>query len=651
VLKTCIDSLALTSYRNYEVLIADNDSDDPKTLAFLQGCGHRIMRISNPPSGFSFAWVNNRAVETVDSEFVLFLNNDTEVKDPRWLGRMVAYACIDGVGSVGARLLYPDGRVQHAGVIHGMYDGMAGPANKLLPHWHNGYLSYAAVSRNYLAVTAACLLMPTALFRSLGGFDEQSFGVAFNDVDLCYRIAERGLRNVYCAGAELIHHEGHSRGFDDNPAEETAFRRRYRAMVDPYYNPNLSLANERFEILPRASDLRPPAAPVRALMVAFNLNLEGAPYSQYELTVGLKRLGRVDPVVYCPEDGPLRQLYEAEGIDVVVASHPLRDVYTEPAYDEAIERFAALISGLKVSVVYANTLQTFYAIEAARRLKLPSIWNPRESEPWQGYFAHFGEAISARALKCFSYPYRVIFVAHATRNACEPLNSRGNFITIHNGIDPDRAAKERAQYTRDDARQTLGLAADDIAVLLLGTVCERKGQLDLVQALAKLPSGPASRRLRVFIVGDRRSAYSQSLHEAIARLEPSMRDRVSVIEETPDAPLYFSAADAFVCSSRVESYPRVILEAMSFGLPIITTPVFGISEQVVNGVSALVYSPGDVDTLAAHLQKLVEDKALRSRLARNSSLRLDRLTSFDEMIAGYADAFAGAYLSASGEQG
>jgi glycosyltransferase involved in cell wall biosynthesis len=182
-------------------------------------------------------------------------------------------------------------------------------------------------------------------------------------------------------------------------------------------------------------------------------------------------------------------------------------------------------------------------------------------------------------------------------------------------------------------------------------VCERKGQLDLVQALAKLPSGPASRRLRAFIVGDRRSAYSQSLHEAIARLMPSMRNRVSVIEETRDTPLYFSAADAFVCSSRVESYPRVILEAMSFGLPIITTPVFGISEQVVNGISALVYSPGDVDILASHLQKLIEDEALRSRLARNSSLRLDRLTSFDEMIAGYADAFTGAYFSASGEQG
>jgi glycosyltransferase involved in cell wall biosynthesis len=650
VLKTCIDSLARTSYRNYEVLIADNDSDDPKTLAFLEGCGHRIIRISNPPGGFNFAWVNNRAVETVDSELVLFLNNDTEIRDPNWLSSMVSYARIEGVGAVGARLLFPDGRVQHAGVIHGMYDGMAGPANKLLPNWHNGYLSYAAVSRNYLAVTAACLLVPTALFRSLGGFDERNFGVAFNDVDLCYRIAERGLRSVYCAGAELIHHEGYSRGFDDNPAEETAFRRRYGSMVDPYYNPNLSLENERFEILPRAADLRPPAAPIRALMVAFNLNLEGAPYSQYELTVGLKRLGRVDPVVYCPEDGPLRQLYESQGIGVVIAPHPLRDVYTEPAYDEAIERFAALISDLNVSVVYANTLQTFFAIEAARYLRLPSIWNPRESEPWQSYFAHFGEAISIRALKCFSYPYRVIFVAHATRSACEPLNSQGNFITIHNGIDPLRAATERAQHTRESARQSLGLIPDDIAILVLGTVCERKGQIDLVEALAKLPAGPACQRLHAFIVGDRLGAYSQALHEAIARLEPSRRDRVSVVKETRDTPLYFSAADAFACTSRLESYPRVILEAMSFGLPIITTPVFGISEQVVDGVSALLYSPGDVDKLATHLQKLGEDEALRSRLGRNASLRLDRLTSFDEMIGGYADAFTGAYFSASSQE-
>jgi glycosyltransferase involved in cell wall biosynthesis len=499
-------------------------------------------------------------------------------------------------------------------------------------------------------VTAACLLMPRTLFQAIGGFDERTFGVAYNDVDLCYRLVEKGYRCVYSAGSELVHHEGLSRGFDDKPAEEAAFKRKYGHLVDPYYNANLSLDNERFDILPRASELRRPARPIRALMVAFNLNLEGAPYSQYELTVGLKRLCVIDPVVFCPEDGPLRALYEAVGIEVIHRPHPLLGVFDITEYEAAIGRFSDLVRQCSAQVVYGNTLQTFYAIDAANRLGLPSIWNPRESEPWQTYFANFGDPIACKALQCFQFPYRVVFVSDATRQGCERLNSRNNFMTIHNGLDPARAQAGREKFPRRHSRDRLGLDEQDLMVLLLGTVCERKGQIDLVDAARRLAEMPAANRLKLFIVGDREGAYSTRMHNAVDLLPPHQRARMTIVAETRDAALYLSAADIFVCTSRVESYPRVILEAMFYGHAIVTTAVFGIAEQLSDRISALFYTTGDANKLAGCLERIATDDALRTRLSDNAGLRLARLTSFDEMLQQYADCFSGAYYAAPRSQ-
>jgi GT2 family glycosyltransferase len=643
ILRRCIDSLARTTYRNYEVIVVDNDSDDPATLAWLQALPHRVERIANPHGRFNFAFINNRAAERADGELLLFLNNDTEVVAPRWLSQMVGYARFAGVGAVGARLIFPDRRIQHAGIVHGYYRGLAGPAFKLAPEWDNGYLSYARVARNYAAVTAACMLTPRATFLDAGGFDEVHFEVAYNDVDYCYRLGARGLRSVYCADAELLHHEGHSRGFFDRPQEIAAFRRKYAGMVDPYYSPHLSLEHERFAIKPRR--WRSGAgAPVRTLMCAFNLNWEGAPYSQLELTLGLKRTGCVDPVVYAPKDGPLRAAYEAAGITVHVFDHPLAGVFDTAAQDRALDAFAAFIASLGVEVVYGNTLQTFYAIDAAHRLGLPSVWNPRESEPWQTYFNFLPPPLAARALECFAFPYRVVFVAEATRAVWAPLESRGNFTVIHNGLDIERLRRERDQHPRAQARSELGIGAGEVALLLPGTVCERKGQHDLVDALALLPEAAAS-RLRCFIVGDRPGNYSLELRRRVEALAPALRERVQVVAETSAIARYYQAADVFVCTSRVESFPRVVLEAMAYALPIVSTRVFGIAEQVGENVNALLYEPGDVSRLAGHLQQLITDDALRVRLAANSPHVLATLNSFDEMIAAYATVFREAALS------
>ena len=643
VLRTCVESLEKTTYKNYEVVIIDNESDDPETLSFLQGTRHKVLRIANPRGKFSFAAINNRAAEQVSADYVLFLNNDTEVITPNWLSQMAGYLGMPGVGAVGARLLFPDGRIQHAGIVHGYYNGMAGPAFKLLPASNHGYLSYAMVVRNCSAVTAACLLTRRDLFLSAGGFDEQNFSVAYNDVDYCYRILDSGHRIVYCPTAELIHHEGYSRGFADNPAEPAQFRKRNAERIESFYNPNLSLADERFAIDARC--VAPETLkPIRALMCAFNLNWEGAPYSQYEMTARLKELGVIDPVVYCPQEGPLRKAYEERGIQVEVFDHPLAGIFDLRAYDRAIESFAGRIEDWGAELVYGNTRQTFYAIDAAKRAGLPSIWNPRESEDWQTYFNYLGPEIAARALQCFTYPYRVIFVSDATREGCLALNAHHNFITIHNGIDRGRFDAAMAKQTRAGARGRLGISQDELAVVTLGTICERKGQMDLIEAIARIDEQSAS-KIRCFIVGGHADEYGERLMSAVQALPASKRSRIEIAPETPEPALYYRAADLFICTSRIESFPRVILEAMAAGLPIITTPVYGITEQVRENINALFYQPGDGAGLAERIERLVREPRLRQDFAANSREVLDTLTDFDAMVAAYGKAFREAWLS------
>lgn len=637
-LRACLESLQQTTYRNYRIMIVDNGSDEPETIRYLESCGHPVSRILSPGGVFNFAYINNRAVEQTDSDYVLFLNNDTEVREPKWLSRMMGYAQFAGVGAVGARLIFPDGRIQHAGVIHGLYHGIAGPAFKCSPAWDNGYLSYAKVVRNYSAVTGACMLTSRTLFLSVGGFDEEEFAVAYNDIDYCYRLSDLGYRCVYVPGAELIHHEGVSRGSLDEPAEEATFRSKYAGRQDPFYSPHLSLANERFEIMPRRIVRGSNHRPVRAFMTAFNLNREGAAYSQFEMTVQLKDYGVIDPIVYSPEDGPLRDLYEQAGIQVQISLHPLAGVFTATEYESAIDRFAKAIRLTGAEIVYANTLQTFYAVGAAHKAGIPSVWNPRESEPWQTYFDQFGSELARRALGCFAYPYRIIFVADATRDVYSALNSHHNFTVIHNGLNLRRLEKQAGRWTRTTAREKLQAKEEEIILLLLGTVCPRKGQEDLVRALTKLDSR-LHRLVQCFIVGDRQSAYSNELHALARSLPESLRPRVHIVPEVEDTALYYRAADIFVCASRIESFPRVVLEAMAYELPIITTPVYGIREQVRPGINGLFYDPGNENQLAKAIAGLINDPERRKQLSVNSRQVLATLNSFEEMVAQYGQTF------------
>jgi GT2 family glycosyltransferase/glycosyltransferase involved in cell wall biosynthesis len=258
LLERCVESIrARTDYRSFEIIIVDNGSIEEKTFAFFR----RVERESNirvlvETGPFNFSRLNNRAAARVRGDILVFLNNDTEVNDPGWLTEMVSHAARLEVGAVGARLWYPDGTLQHGGVVLGL-GGVAGHAFPHIPRGHPGYFNRAMLQQNCSAVTGACMVLRKAVFEELGGFDERNLGVSFSDIDFCLRLADRGYRVVWTPYANLIHHESASRGHQRSPEEQTQFLREAgymqktwgaRLMHDPCYNQNLSLNLPGFEI-------------------------------------------------------------------------------------------------------------------------------------------------------------------------------------------------------------------------------------------------------------------------------------------------------------------------------------------------------------------------------------------------------------------
>jgi glycosyltransferase involved in cell wall biosynthesis len=451
---------------------------------------------------------------------------------------------------------------------------------------------------------------------------------------------------VYVAGAELVHLEGLSRGFADHPEEVAAYRAKHGTRVDQYYSPHLSLFDELFRIEPRRLACGP-VEPIRTCVFSHFLNYTGAPLIQYEVTEALTARQVIEPVVACVPDGPLREWYARLGSDVhVLGEHPLAPVMARRmTYDAAMEALGRRMRDeWNVDLVYANTLDTVFAVDAASRAGIPVVWNVHESEGWEAYFDRYGPEIARRCLACFPKPYRVIFGCDATRGEYRFWNSAHNFTTIRNPLDLRRLDAATAAMPRAQARAALGIGTNELMVLIVGTVCPRKGQMDLVQAIPRLPASVQA-RLRCYIVGDRPSPYSNELAAAIAALGGPLAARVSTVQETADVVHYYQAADVFVCASRLECYPRVTQEAMAFGLPMVTTPVFGIYEQVRQNVNGMFYEPGRIDQLSEALTRLLTDTPLRESMGRMAPVVLRGLNGFDDTIARYAEVFREAYLS------
>ncbi|HEY0789791.1 MAG TPA: glycosyltransferase [Chthoniobacterales bacterium] len=253
------DVLRNTDYQNLELLILDNGSVEPATLCFLddltkQDSRARVLRLPGP---FNYSALNNAGARAAKGEVLLLLNNDIVVIEPGWLREMVSQAVRPDVGIVGAKLLYADQRVQHGGVVCGPGGAMTHVQRNL--HRHDpGYLDQLRLARTLSAVTGACMAIRRAVFFEVGGLDEVNLPVAFNDLDLCLKVGDRGYRVVWSPFAELMHLESASRGKDSAPEQQAQFRREsdhmrktWGALLedgDPFHNPNVLFAWDYSEI-------------------------------------------------------------------------------------------------------------------------------------------------------------------------------------------------------------------------------------------------------------------------------------------------------------------------------------------------------------------------------------------------------------------
>jgi O-antigen biosynthesis protein len=247
LLVRCLDSLTnKTDYVPYEIVVVDNDSQSEEARAYFSQFRHRLLRYGGP---FNFSAINNFAVEQTDSPWLLFLNNDTEVIEGDWLTLMAENVQRPDVGAVGPKLLYPDDTVQHAGIVMGV-GGIAEHAFRGFAAEAPGVCRQLQTTRNYSAVTGACLLTRREVFDEVGGFDEERLPVTFSDVDLCLKMRRAGYRIVYTPFATLYHHESGTRRPAVEPLETEVMRERWPEVLehDPYYNPNLSRERADFSL-------------------------------------------------------------------------------------------------------------------------------------------------------------------------------------------------------------------------------------------------------------------------------------------------------------------------------------------------------------------------------------------------------------------
>jgi FkbM family methyltransferase len=265
MLKRCLTSLIEgTGYSNCEILVLDNGSDEAEAVAYLgelQALNSPRLKVLECPGPFNFSAINNRGAAAATGDFLLLLNNDTAVLHEDWLEEMLGIAQQADVGAVGAKLFYPNGRLQHAGVILGMKDDPAEHPYLGQEADSDGYFGRARLAQEYTAVTGACLLVRRALYLEFGGLDEERYQVAFNDVDFCLRLQRRGKRNVFTPHARLLHESSASlRGeVEGKPKPEQIARLqvekdrfmdawRHEIAFDPAFNRNLSSHSREFQI-------------------------------------------------------------------------------------------------------------------------------------------------------------------------------------------------------------------------------------------------------------------------------------------------------------------------------------------------------------------------------------------------------------------
>jgi glycosyltransferase involved in cell wall biosynthesis len=375
--------------------------------------------------------------------------------------------------------------------------------------------------------------------------------------------------------------------------------------------------------------------PRRVAFISHNLSIgEGAPWSLFELVHGLRDRG-IEPHVFAPASGPLLNQYLEASIPVEVfepvARHSVKVLNSR--YHAVSQKFTEFLKNARIEAVICNTVKAAPFAEIARRARIPSAVIVRESYTAPERFSYLDGEARLAGMTGLANAEHIVFVANTSREFWSDQPFNGPVHIIPNGISQARFAKE-IDTPKLDARTQLGLPRDAVIGLCVGTINTRKGQRELVEWFATLAPEVRDRAHLVFL-GAVQNVHLRDFRRVADSLPQEIQSRITVIEATPQVSLYYRAADICLLNSTSEAYPRCIVEALCFGLPVLSTRVFGVNEQVTHGEAGFLYDFGDMEAWKAHFTRLVANDEERQAMGQAASRSFWKLTGYSEMLLAY----------------
>jgi glycosyltransferase involved in cell wall biosynthesis len=389
-----------------------------------------------------------------------------------------------------------------------------------------------------------------------------------------------------------MHWGSATRGVTFDDAEHIAFAQRYPAFRDPYLGPHLALVGNSLRCASSTAVRAPRAGKLRLLLLTHNLNLEGAPLFLLEYATWMAREAGFALEVLAAQDGPLRSSYEALGARITLVDTGL--IYSavdEEIFHQRVADIALQLDWDQIDLVVCNTLVCFWGVHLAARGGKPSLFYIHESSTIFRFFERKLElALHHLVDQAFHDATRALFLCQATRDYYEDHNINGNFRIVPSWIRLGDIEAFRETHSRAAMRRKHGFADDETVIANIGTVCERKGQHVFLRAIEHFNRQGHRGKFRFVMVGARPGIYLDLLKRDLARLGLT---NVTLVPETREVFDFFVAADQFVCTSFEESFPRVVMEAMAFRTPIVTTDVHGIAEMIGQRQQGYLVPAGD----------------------------------------------------------
>lgn len=392
------------------------------------------------------------------------------------------------------------------------------------------------------------------------------------------------------------------------------------------------------------------AGPRRVAFISHNLSIgEGAPWSLFELVHGLRDRG-IEPHVFAPASGPLLNQYLEASIPVdvfePVARHSVKVLNSR--YHAVSQRFTEFLRNSRIEAVICNTVKAAPFAEIARRAGIPSAIIVRESYTAPERFSYLDGEAKLAGMTGLANAEHIVFVANTSREFWTDQPFNGPVHIIPNGISQARFAKE-IETPKLDARKELGLPSDAVIALCVGTINTRKGQRELVEWFATLEPDVRDRAHLVFL-GAVQNVHLRDFRRVADSLPEEIQSKITVVEATPQVSLYYRAADICLLNSTSEAYPRCIVEALCFGLPILSTRVFGVNEQVTHGEAGFLYDFGDMEAWKKYFTLLVGNDQERQTMGEAAGRSFWKLTGYSEMLLAYKSIISDLLESASKSQ-